>query len=138
VLPAPARPRSRPVFRGFALEHPSLFRIGVQRALPEPQLWDGFRAAAGHTRAGLEARIERLKAAQLLGDRGVRDVAREFHSLCEGLAAMELPSALPPGDEEWIWHDALTALVRGFAATPASACCHRAEPVEHPSVATRP
>jgi hypothetical protein len=88
----------------------------VQRALPEPRLAEGFRAAAADALAGLEARIERLEATHLLGGRGVRDVARAFHSLCEGLAAMELRSALTAGDEEWIWRDALTALVRGFAA----------------------
>jgi AcrR family transcriptional regulator len=104
------------VFRTFAIEHPSLFRIGVQRALPEPRLAEGFRPAAADALAGLEARIERLEAANLLGGRGVREVARTFHSLCEGLAAMELRSALTAGDEEWIWRDALTALVRGFAA----------------------
>jgi hypothetical protein len=39
----------------------------------------------------------------------------EFHSLCEGLAAMELRGMLPAGEMQRIWRDALAALVRGFA-----------------------
>jgi AcrR family transcriptional regulator len=108
------------VFRRFALEHPPLFRIGIQRALPEPGLATGFVAAAWAALAQLEALIERVDGAGLLGGRAVRDAACEFHSLCEGLAAMELRSALPSGEEEWLWRDALTALVRGFAAPSAA------------------
>ena len=44
----------------------------------------------------------------------MRDAVTEFHALCEGLAVLELRSALPPGEEERIWREALTALVRGF------------------------
>ena len=45
----------------------------------------------------------------------MRDAVRGFHALCEGLAAIELRGLLPAGDEERIWRDALSALVRGFA-----------------------
>src|SRR5689334_12551872 len=34
------------VFRPLVVEHPSLYRIAIQRALPEPSLAAGFRAAA--------------------------------------------------------------------------------------------
>jgi hypothetical protein len=42
-----------------------------------------------------------------------------FHSLCEGLAAMDLRSAMPcPGnDSQPIWADALGALVAGWRVT---------------------
>ncbi len=122
ALPATADPAAdlveagAGVFRRFAIEHPSLFRVGVQHALPEPGPAAGFRPAAWAAPAQLEARIERMRDAGLLGGRSVRATACEFHALCEGLAAMELRSSLPAGDEEWIWRDALTALVRGFAA----------------------
>jgi AcrR family transcriptional regulator len=102
------------VFRRFAIEHPALFRIGVQRTLPEPALAAGFREPARQALAGLEARVQRLDAAGLLGGHPVGDAVRAFHALCEGLAAMELRSLLPPGDEPRIWRDALAALVRGF------------------------
>lgn len=104
------------VFRRFAIDHPALFAIGVQRALPDPTLATGFLGAARDALAELEARIEPLEAAGLLGNRSVRDAARSFHSLCEGLAAMELRSLLPTGDEERIWTDSLTTLVRGLAS----------------------
>jgi AcrR family transcriptional regulator len=102
------------VFRRFAIEHPSLFSIGIQRTLPQPDLAAGFLDAARAALAELEALIARLEAADLLGGRVVHDVACEFHSLCEGLAAMELRSTLRRGGEEWIWRDALTALVQGL------------------------
>jgi AcrR family transcriptional regulator len=104
------------VFRHFAIDHPALFAIGIQGALPDPALATGFLGAARDALAELEARIEPLEAAGLLGNRSVRDAARSFHALCEGLAAMELRSLLPAGDEEPIWTDSLATLVRGFAS----------------------
>jgi AcrR family transcriptional regulator len=105
------------VFRRFAIEHPTLFRIGVQHTLPSPDLARQFRAAAAEAFAGLEARITRLENAGLLGPRTVRDAACEFHALCEGLAAVELRGLMPPRKEARIWRDALTALVAGFAVS---------------------
>lgn len=105
------------VFRPFAIEHPTLFRIGVQRTLLSPDLAGQFRAAAGEAFAGLEARMRRLEDAGLLGRRTVGDAACEFHALCEGLAAVELRGLMPQRDEVRIWRDALTALVAGFAAS---------------------
>ena len=104
------------VFRRLLVDHPSLFRIGVQwGTLPDPQLAAGFRDAALQALAGLRDRVARLDAAGALGGRAVPDATREFHALCEGLAAMELRSLLPDGEEERIWRNALTTLVRGFA-----------------------
>ncbi len=103
------------VFRRFAVEHPTLFRIGVQRTLLSPDLAGQFRAAAAEAFAGLEARMRRLEDAGLLGPRTVGDAACEFHALCEGLAAVELRGLMPVHDEARIWRDALTALVAGFA-----------------------
>lgn len=103
------------VFRRLLVDHPALFRIGVQwGTLPDPQLAAGFRDAALQALAGLRDRVSRLDAAGALGGRAVPDATREFHALCEGLAAMELRSLLPDGDEERIWRNALTTLVRGF------------------------
>ncbi len=128
------------VFRRFALEHPSLFRIALQRP-PSMEIVAGFRAGAAEALAGLKARVERVEAGGLLGGRPVWTVVCEFHALCEGLAAVELRGQLrlaPPalvgdvvrdrddgrlaasGTEEQIWRDALTALVRGFAVSDAA------------------
>ena len=126
ALPATADPAAdlieagASVFRRFAVEHPALYRIGVQRgALPEPALAVGFRESAAVALASLRVRVARLEADDLLGGRSIPDATRAFHALCEGLAAMELRSLLPSGEEERIWRDALGALVHGFAARPA-------------------
>jgi AcrR family transcriptional regulator len=105
------------VFRRFAIEHPTLFRIGVQRTLISPDLAGQFRAAAAEAFTGLEARMRRLEDSGSLGPRTVHDAACEFHALCEGLAAVELRGLIPQRDEVRIWRDALTALVAGFAAS---------------------
>lgn len=104
------------VFRRFAVEHPALFRIGVQRTLPEPTLAAGFREPARAALAGLRARVERLDTAGLLGSFTVPEAVAAFHALCEGLAEMELRSLLPAGGEARLWRETLAALVRGFAA----------------------
>jgi AcrR family transcriptional regulator len=103
------------VFRRFAVEHPALFTLGVQRTLLEPSLAAGFQSAARDALAGLELRMRLLQETGLLGGHTVRDAVRAFHALCEGLAAIELRLLLTPGEEERIWREALTVLVRGFA-----------------------
>jgi AcrR family transcriptional regulator len=115
------------VFRRFAMGHPSLFRIGVQKT-GAPALSGGFARAAAEAFAGLETRVARVRAAGLLGNRTVRDAACEFHALCEGLAAMELRDLLPLGEEVRIWRDALTALVSGFAVPAQRDCVSGEQP----------
>jgi AcrR family transcriptional regulator len=100
------------VFRRLAIEHPALLSVGVQwGSLPDPELATGFRRDAQVALTTLRDRVARLD----LNGRTVPDATREFHALCEGLAAMELRSLLPAGEEERIWRGALTTLVRGFA-----------------------
>ena len=104
------------VFRRFAVEHPALFRIGVQRTLLQPALVAGFVEPAQAALAGLRARVARLEAAGLLGDHSVAEAVWAFHALCEGLAAIELRSPGLVDHAPRLWKDALSALVRGFAA----------------------
>jgi AcrR family transcriptional regulator len=106
------------VFRRFAVEHPTLLAISIQRALPDPDLFQGYVAAGRDAMAVLHRRVERLDAGGVLGRRTVTDAAAEFHALCEGLAAIELRGMFRAGEEERIWRDALGALVRGFALPP--------------------
>lgn len=102
------------VFRRFAVEHPSLFALAVQRIAAGEHVAAGFRRAQGDALAELRRRVARLEAAGLLGGRSVADAVFEFHALCEGLAAVELRGILPRGEEARIWRDALSALVAGF------------------------
>jgi AcrR family transcriptional regulator len=104
------------VFRRFALAHPVLFQIGVQRTLAAPALATRFGPARTEAFEGLQARFTRLDSGGMLGRRDPRHAACEFHALCEGLAALELRGGLPPGEEESVWRDAFTALLTGFAA----------------------
>jgi len=110
------------VFRRFALEHPSLFRIGIQHALPQDaaHLVANIRGSAASAWAGLKAMITRLEDAGLLGPYSVDEATLAFHALCEGLAAVELRRLMPQGLEEGLWRNALFALVRGFSIKPAA------------------
>jgi AcrR family transcriptional regulator len=101
------------MFRRFALDHPALFSIGVQRIIVEPDVWPHFRPAARSALAVLQARVQTLADAGLLGDRSVVDATLQFHALCEGLAAVEL-RGIPSGAER-VWREGLHALIVGFA-----------------------
>jgi AcrR family transcriptional regulator len=103
------------VFRAFAVSHPSLFRVSVQRTLEGPGYAPIDRAEAYDAWVGLEAKVARVE----LGGRTVREATSAFHAMCEGLAALELRGLLPAGREEAAWRDGLGTLVRGFAAVPA-------------------
>jgi AcrR family transcriptional regulator len=104
------------VFRRFVVEHPALFRVGIQHTDVPHELIEQFRADADNALARLHERFERLHACGLLGDRTINEAAYQFHALCEGLAAIELRYVLRTGEEERIWRDALTALIAGFSA----------------------
>lgn len=106
------------VFRRFAVEHPSLFRLAFQsrNAIPG-RLWPDVRPTQQAGLVGLHHRIARLGEGSGLEDHALSEATIEFHALCEGLAALELRGLLPAGEEERIWRHALTALVSGL--TPA-------------------
>ncbi len=101
------------MFRRFALEHPALFSIGIQRT--EPSLWPRFRPAASEALAALHRRVEPLANAGLLGGRSVPDAATQFHALCEGLAALELRRTPLAPDPKQFWRTAIHTLIAGFA-----------------------
>jgi AcrR family transcriptional regulator len=97
------------VFRRFALEHPSLFRLGVQQVATPSEVSQRFRPSAQTAFAELERRIARL------GVPSVHDAAVAFHAMCEGMAAVELRHMIDPGDAERLWRDSFAALVAGLA-----------------------
>jgi AcrR family transcriptional regulator len=103
------------VFRPFAVEHPSLYRIGILQDVGDPAVAAAYRDAAWQALEVLDARVERLAAAGQLTEIAPRDARRAFHAMCEGLAAMELRGFMPPGEQERVWREALGAVVRGFA-----------------------
>lgn len=103
------------VFRRFAIEHPSLFRLAFQHRNTTPsQQWPKLRPTQQAALAGLGERIAALGRARDLTDRAASEAMIEFHALCEGLAALELRGVLPTANEEQLWRHALTALVSGL------------------------
>jgi AcrR family transcriptional regulator len=103
------------VFRRFAVDHPSLFRLAFQHRDATPsQLWPNVRPNQQAALAELHQRIARLAEAGGLGDLAVSEATIEFHALCEGLATLELRGLFPAGEEERMWRHALAALVSGL------------------------
>jgi AcrR family transcriptional regulator len=107
------------VVRRLALDHPGLFRIAFQRIAglhPDP----GLVAARERAWVQLQAAVQRLQDAGLLGTKAVPDAAREINAMWEGLANAELRGEvlriMPKGEEERAWVDALMTVVRGFVA----------------------
>jgi AcrR family transcriptional regulator len=110
-----------PVFRTLVLEHPALYRIAFQRIMPGLHAGPEVTAARALAHTRLHAKIQRVEDAGLLGTKTVLEAAVEFNAMIEGLANAELRGStlpiLPPGSEERTWRDALTTVVRGFAAS---------------------
>jgi AcrR family transcriptional regulator len=104
------------MFRRFALDHPVLFAIGIQRIGTSPAAWERFRPGAADALTLLTDRFARLEDPGLLRGRSAPRAAGQFHALCEGLAALELRGAL--GDPEAFWREAVSALVAGLAGAP--------------------
>lgn len=110
-----------PVFRTLVLEHPALYRIAFQRIVPGLRAGPEVTAARAHAHTRLNAKVQRVEDAGLLGKKTVQEAAVEFNAMLEGLANAELRGSTLPilalGTEERTWRDALTTVVRGFAAS---------------------
>jgi AcrR family transcriptional regulator len=121
--PAADLVRAGLAFRRFAIEHPSLFAIGVQRTerLPD-QSWNAPNAARIAALVVLEDRLARLRSARPLGERTVRSMATHFHAYCEGMAANEIRCGVPRDDAamERLWVDGLTAILHGLQTSTTS------------------
>jgi AcrR family transcriptional regulator len=101
-------------FRLFAMNHPALFRIGIQQTWVPTDVARLIVPAAERALPALYRRIARLGDAGRLGARSVTEAAQEFHAACEGLAAIELRCWIRTEDGHRLWHDTLSALVAGW------------------------
>lgn len=102
------------VFRRFAVEHPSLFRIVFQSDPSPLRTSPSVRHAAGSALDVLKARIRRLDDAETLDGHTIDEAALHFHAMCEGLAGLELRGTFTPGSAERLWRQGLGAVVRGL------------------------
>jgi AcrR family transcriptional regulator len=107
-------------FRRFVRDHPALFRIAFQRIVPGLDAGPELTATRQRAWDQLVAKVARLEAAGLIGDKTPQEAAVELIAMMEGLGNAELRGAvlrlLPEGNEEDTWRNALTTLVRGFSA----------------------
>jgi AcrR family transcriptional regulator len=107
------------VFRRYAIEHPSLFRIAFQSSPSPLRTTPAVRAAAQSALEVLKGLIDRLDEAGLLGGYEVDDATLHFHAVCEGLAALELRGTFPPSRAERLWREGLAALIHGLSRADA-------------------
>ena len=106
------------VFRRYATEHSSLFRISFQNNPTPMRTNPAVNAAATAALEVLTGRVARLHEAGLLADNDVRAATLCFHAQCEGLAELELRGNFAPDDEERHWRKGLSALVAGLLQPP--------------------
>jgi AcrR family transcriptional regulator len=107
-------------FRRWALDHPALFQVGFQHQVSVPaEVWARFAISAERALDTLYELIGRVQQDGGLAGRTLDQATWQFHSLCEGLAAMDLRGGLPcpAGDSLPIWTDALSALLAGWRVT---------------------
>jgi AcrR family transcriptional regulator len=109
------------MFRRFATEHPSLFRIAFQTNPSPLRTTPAVRAAAGSALEALKRRIGRVHEAGLMHGYAIDEATLHFHAVCEGLAALELRGTFSAATADRVWRQGLTVLVDGLAgpgATP--------------------
>jgi AcrR family transcriptional regulator len=108
------------VVRRLVRDHPTLYRIAFQRIVPGLEAGPELTATRQQAWGQLTAKVDRLKRAGLLGDKPVDEAAVEFIAMSDGLGSAELRGAvlrlLPEGSEEQAWRNALTTVIRGWAA----------------------
>ena len=103
------------VFRGWALEHPALFRIGYAQDGIPPELEDRYRPMRLRASADFAEFVSRgLGLEGGLANVEVLEATLKLNAMCEGLALLELRGVLAPSRAEQIWREGLRALVNGM------------------------
>lgn len=106
------------VFRRFVREHPALFQITFQRAVPNFEPGPELLATRAAAFARLTQKVARLEAVGMLQHKPLAQAVVEFQAMCEGLANFEIRGVVMPmlaDSSEPTWRTAFATLVRGFA-----------------------
>jgi AcrR family transcriptional regulator len=105
-------------FRRFALDHPDLFRLffTAQRQALSADSQSARVAALDQ----LILRVERARAAGLVGGYPVEVVVLLWDAMCCGLAMREICGSISQTHGEQIWTDALIALLSGLGTASMS------------------
>jgi AcrR family transcriptional regulator len=103
-------------FRRFALEHPNLFRVAFERAVPDLKPTPEAATIMRDALKALAERVQRCKDTGVFPARtNAKEVVWQCHAFCHGLASVELLGWLANVESpERVWRDGLTALVNGI------------------------
>ena len=104
-------------FRRLVVEHPALFRLGIQQNATTEAQMRAMPPAVERAWTVLLTRVRRLQDGPEVSEQSHHDTATAFHALCEGLAALEIRGVLPAPMAEQQWRSSLTALVHGLSIT---------------------
>lgn len=103
-------------FRRFALDHPHLFHLFFTMQMHRPRLSEESDATRVEALSHLIRRVERAKAAGMLGAHSVLQVTMLWDVMCVGLASREFCYLIPAENGEDVWTDALRSLLAGLGA----------------------
>lgn len=104
-------------YRGFAFDHPTLYSVMFEKAVPDYEPGDIALASGLATLQHLAERIERCIAAGRFRTGDPLHLAGIVWSTCHGAVSLELKQKRHiPLDWEAVFRDSCAALVRGLAA----------------------
>lgn len=101
-------------FRGFALEHPDLFRLVLGTGFTQFKFGPEAGQAGADSLAQLVRRVERAQRAGFLAGRDARVVTLQLQATGNGMAALEICGMIDASMAEKLWHETFRTLVRGW------------------------
>jgi AcrR family transcriptional regulator len=107
-------------YRGFALEHPDLFRLVLGSALTNFRFGPEARAAGYASFARLIHRLDRAQKAGLLGEIDLNLVTFQLNAAAQGMTALELCGTFETSVAERLWREMYATLVGGWKAVAAA------------------
>jgi AcrR family transcriptional regulator len=106
------------VFRRFVRDHPALYRIAFQRAVPNFEPGPELLAARSTGFERLTGKVQRLETIGMLQQKPLAQAVVEFQAMCEGLANFEVRGSVMPmlwdTEDDTIWTTAFTNVIGGF------------------------